>query len=148
MLNEDKIRLMTRITMFEKRERKNLLTTNRYFKGDYVSKLLLHSFFGYTLSAGLVAVIWVLYHIESLLRSATIESLLDLGKNVAIYYVVGLLIYLFITTVVALMKYRTAKKMTKQYLGKLRHLEKRYEFQNKSKELTKGGRHHEGSSRI
>lgn len=148
MLNEDKIRLMTKITMFEKRERKHLLTSNRYFKGDYVSKILLHSFFGYTVSTILIMVIWVLYHIETLLKTATIDSLIELGKTAVYYYLIGLLIYLLISTVVAFSKYRVAKKMTKQYLGKLRHLEKRYEFQNKSKELTKGGRHHEGSSRI
>ena len=148
MLNEDKIRLMTKITMFEKKEHKRLLSSNRYFKSDYISKYLIHSFFGYTLSAALVLVVWILYHIEYLLKTITIDGIIEIGRKSVSYYLIGLGVYLVITFIVAFRKYQIAQKVMKQYIGKLKHLEKRYEFQNRAKELTKGGRHHEGSSRV
>ena len=37
MLNEDKIKLMTGIALFEKREGKHIFPANRYFRSDYIS---------------------------------------------------------------------------------------------------------------
>lgn len=39
MLNEDKIKLMTGIALFEKREGKHIFPANRYFRSDYISGL-------------------------------------------------------------------------------------------------------------
>lgn len=40
MLNEEKIRLMTGIAMFEKKMMKESIPANRYFKSDYVGSHL------------------------------------------------------------------------------------------------------------
>lgn len=44
MLNEDKIKLMTGIALFEKREGKHIFPANRYFRSDYISGRILRSF--------------------------------------------------------------------------------------------------------
>ena len=67
MLNEDKIKLMTGIAMFEKREGKRIFPVNRYFCSDYISSHMIGSFFYYTVSFALGALVWVLYNIEYLL---------------------------------------------------------------------------------
>lgn len=41
MLNEEKIRLMTGISMFEKKMMKESIPANRYFKSDYVGSHLI-----------------------------------------------------------------------------------------------------------
>ena len=76
MLNEEKIKLMTGIAMFEKKEGKKIFPLNRYFKSDYISSHLLGAFFGYTLCSGLIAVLWGLYHLEQLLNSLQVDILL------------------------------------------------------------------------
>ena len=48
MLNEDKIKLMTSIAMFEKREGKHIAPANRFFRSDYISGRIMRSFFVYT----------------------------------------------------------------------------------------------------
>ena len=47
MLNEEKIRLMTGIAMFEKKMMKESIPANRYFKSDYVGSHLIRSFIAY-----------------------------------------------------------------------------------------------------
>ena len=64
MLNEDKIKLMTGIAMFEKREGKRIFPVNRYFRSDYISRHMFRSFFSYTICYLLCAMIWVLYYME------------------------------------------------------------------------------------
>ncbi len=48
MLSEEKIKIMTNLAMFEKKEGNRIFPVNRYFKSDYISSKLLRSFFSYT----------------------------------------------------------------------------------------------------
>ena len=45
MLDEKRIRQMTKLAFFEKKEEKNALRIGRYFRSDYIGKELLKNFF-------------------------------------------------------------------------------------------------------
>lgn len=147
MLNEDKIKLMTGIAMFEKREGKNIFPANRYFESDYISSHMFRSFFSYTLCYILGVLIWVLYNVERLLNAMNLDEVVVIIRQGGILYGIGLLVYLVITFRVYQKRYEYAKRGMKVYVAKLKRLEKRYEFQNRSKELTKEGSRHDGASR-
>lgn len=147
MLNEDKIKLMTGIAMYEKREDKYIFPANHYFKGDYISSHMFRSFFAFTLCYILGVLIWGLYHMEELLNTIDLDEVLTIIKGGAMLYGVGLLLYLIITFLVYQKRYEIAKRGLKVYLAKLKRLEKRYEFQSRSKELTKEGSRRDGASR-
>ena len=148
MLNEDKIKLMTGIAMFEKREGKKIFSVNRYFKGDYVSSNMIRSFFSYTFCYLLGVLLWVLYHVENLLNSLDIGYLIQIGTKIGILYLAGLILYEMITFYVYRKRYEYARRGMKVYVAKLKRLEKRYEFQTKSKELAKEGGRRDGATRI
>lgn len=139
MLNEDKIKLMNEIAMFEKRGGKNIFPVNRYFRGDYISSRIIRSFFSYTLCYLLGVLLWVLYHMEQLLNALNLDELIVTGEEAALFYVTGLAVYLAVTYLVYRRRYEYARRGMKVYLAKLKRLEKRYEFQNRAKELTKEG---------
>ncbi len=147
MLNEDKIKLMTGIAMFEKREGRRIFTVNRYFRGDYISSRLFRAFFAYTFCYLLCCVIWFLYSSQRLLNMLDVGEAVQIGKEGAVLYLAGLLIYLVITFFVYRRRYEYAKRGMKVYMSKLKRLEKRYEFQSRAKELTKEGGRHDGASR-
>lgn len=147
MLNEDKIKLMTGIALFEKREGKAIFPANRYFESDYISSRMLRSFFSYTLCYLLGAMVWVLYSIDRLLNEMEIDEVLGIAKFAAVFYVVGLILYLAITFHVYRRRYEYARRGMKVYMAKLKRLEKRYEFQNRTKELTKEGSRHDDATR-
>ncbi|MGL5436641.1 MAG: hypothetical protein ACRDBO_14750 [Lachnospiraceae bacterium] len=147
MLNEDKLKLMTGIAMFEKREGKRIFSVHRYFRGDYISKHLFLSFFAYTFCYILGVMIWILYNIEKLLQTMNLDEVIITAKYGAGYYLIGLVIYLAITYGVYWRRYEIAKRGMRVYVAKLKRLEKRYEFQNRTRELTKGGSRHDGATR-
>lgn len=147
MLNEDKIKLMTGIAMFEKRERKAIFPANRYFRSDYISSRMLRSFFSYTLCYILCVLVWGLYSIEKLLNAVNLDELILMAKTAALFYIAGLIVYLIITFFVYRKRYEYARRGMKVYVAKLKRLEKRYEFQNRSKELTKEGGRYDDVSR-
>ena len=81
MLNEDKVRYMTELAIFEKNKGREMFSINRYFKGDYISGQLFRSFFAYTFSYLLVMLLWVLYRLEDLLGAIAFKELTALGKK-------------------------------------------------------------------
>lgn len=139
MLNEDKIKLMTSISMFEKKEGKYIFPMNRFFRGDYVSSHLVRSFVGYTFCWLMGTLVWVLYEIEYLFSPAVMDNIHVFLIRFGIYYGAGLIVYLLITTVVYNKRYRSASRGMKVYVAKLRRLEKRYEYPNRTKEMTREG---------
>ena len=147
MLNEDKIKLMTGIALFEKREGKRIFPVNRFFRSDYISRHMFRSFFSYTICYLLCAVIWVLYHMDRLLNTLDIREVAEMGRHAVIWYVSGLILYLILTWLVYRILYDYYKNGMKVYVAKLKRLEKRYEFQNRAKELSKEGSRHDRASR-
>lgn len=147
MLNEDKLKLMTGIAMFEKREGKRIFSVHRYFRGDYISKNMFRSFFSYTFCYILGVLIWTLYNIEQLLNTMNLDEVIAIAKNGTYLYLAGLILYLFITCIVYWKRYEIAKRGMRVYVAKLKRLEKRYEFQSRTRELTKGGSRHDGATR-
>ena len=64
MLDEKRIRQMTKLAFFEKKEEKNALRIGRYLRSDYIGKELLKNFFLASIGYILVLAVAVLYHIE------------------------------------------------------------------------------------
>ena len=112
MLNEEKIRLMTGIAMFEKKMMKESIPANRYFKSDYVGSHLIRSFIAYSLTVCLCLILWVLYRFDDLIN-----------------YVAGLLAYLVVTWKIYSRRYDEAVGKLKIYQAKLRRLDKKYNQQ-------------------
>ncbi len=148
MLNEDKIELMTGIAMFEKKEGRQIASAGREFKSDFVGRHMLHAFFRFTAAYLLMLAIWVICSAERFLSAVSLEEFIGVGASAGVWYAAGLLLYLLITRNVYARRYDEASRAVRVYMAKLRRLKKRYEFQNRKRELAKEGRHHDGTSRI
>ncbi|MCI9359439.1 MAG: hypothetical protein HFG65_00540 [Hungatella sp.] len=148
MLNEDKIKLMANISMFENHQKKYISLVTRYFKSDYISRNLLRAFFGYTLCWALGFLLVILYRAEGIFASMDFAALQEQAVRYGKYYVAGLVCYLLIALIVSVRRYNRGLKEQKIYIAKLRRLEKRYEFQNRTKELGKEVRRHDRNAGI
>ncbi|MDO4267757.1 MAG: hypothetical protein Q4C73_04725 [Eubacteriales bacterium] len=147
MLNEDKLKLMTSIAMFEKREGKAVFPASCYFKSDYISSRMLRSFFYYSFCYLLCLLIWILYSMDWLLNASNLDEVIGMAVRAFLLYAGGLAAYLAVTFFVYRKRYEYARRGMKVYVAKLKRLEKRYEFQSRSKELTKEGIRHDDVSR-
>ena len=148
MLNEDKIKLMANISMFENHQKKYISLVNRYFKSDYISRNLLRAFFGYTLCWALGFLLVILYRAEEIFASMDFAALQVQAVRYARYYGAGLVCYLLIALIVSIKRYNHGLQEQKMYIARLRRLEKRYEFQSRTKELGKEVRRHDRNTGI
>lgn len=126
MLNEEKVRYMTELAVFEKNQGKEIFSINRFFKRDYVGIQMFRSFFGYTFSYLLILLLWILYQLEDLLGTISFDDAARLAGLCGFWYLLGLAVYLGITWSVAGKRYNYASRYQIMYSAKLKHLLNRY----------------------
>ena len=122
MLNEDKIRIMSRCAMYEKGQGKEDLAVNRYYQGDYVRlntlKTLIGVTVGFVLCFGLYLVLRAEYYMENIVGM----DLMAFARNVLMYYVIVLVIFAVINIVFYGWKYTDTQKRVRWYYQDLKAL--------------------------
>ena len=135
MLNEDKIKLMTELALFEKKHASQMKTVNQYFKSDYISRNLLRGFISYTLCSILLFGMWILFNIEVVLSSIGMDELKGLAFRGGALYLGGLFLYVVLTIIVYGGRYEYEEKMNRIYIAKLKHLDKRYDIHRRARKM-------------
>lgn len=133
MLNPQKIKWMTRASIYEKKEERGALRTNRFFKGDYISYGMVKAAIGVTIMAFLVVIVWAILNAGTLMTIQNLEPLIRLGKLAIFWYVIALLVAIIIAFFVNLMRYADMQDSIKEYVSYLNKIKK---IQDKEKEVT------------
>ena len=140
MLNEEKIRLMTKLALYEEKNGKKALSANKYFRNDYISINIINTVLTVSFAYLLGLVLWVVYKVDYFMREITNIELIALGKQVLIIYVIVLIIFLFISYVVYSVRYRNMKTENRVYADNLKELYLMYKREEKYKnEYRPGG---------
>ncbi len=122
MLNEERIRLMTRMAAYEEHEGRKDIAISGYFRGDYISFQLLKSAIYATVGFALAVAMYVLYNIETFLEDFYKMDIVEFLKDILSKYCLVLVIYLVISYFVYSYRYHKAKRHVKQYNQLLRAL--------------------------
>ena len=133
MLNENKVKMMTRMAIYEKNEGKKMLRTAKFFKGDYVSLAVLKSTIATTFAFIIVALMVVLCNTESIIRQINSMDYAALGKKIVVYYVLSLIVYAVISGIYSAYQYDKTRSGIKKYVMRLNKLERFYNLQRKKK---------------
>ncbi|MDY5807277.1 MAG: hypothetical protein SPM04_07020 [Lachnospira sp.] len=133
VLNENKVKMMTRMAIYEKNEGKKMLRTAKFFKGDYVSLAVLKSTIATTFAFIIVALMVVLCNTESIIRQINSMDYAALGKKIIVYYVLALIVYAVISGIYSAYQYDKTRSGIKKYIMRLNKLERFYNLQRKKK---------------
>ena len=123
MLNEEKIRWMTKASIYEKRQGRIDLGRNEYFMGDYVRLHLLKNGISLTIAYILLAGLYAVYKIEEIFDMAANMQLGLLLKEMLLLYIILLVIYTGIGIVYYSWQYQSSRKQVKKYYRILRHID-------------------------
>lgn len=130
MLNNEKITLMTKLSLYEQKNQKKEIKTSRFFKSDYMLMKMLSSFFYITVAYILALVLWIMYGSEHLVAGLTTT-----GKFIGIVTVL-VLIYIIVTVVYMIFSYaffskrfKKIRKNLKEYNGDLKTLHRIQEWE-------------------
>lgn len=127
MLDENRIRLMTRMASYEENEGKKTIPIAQYFRGDYVSYNVVKTVIGVTIAFVVVSAAYIYYHMEAMLSDIYKFDLVTVGKNLLMIYLIVIGIYFLIALVVYSIRYDNAKKSLNDYYQALRKIAIVYE---------------------
>lgn len=126
MLNEERIRLMTRMAAYEKGEHKKNKKVIGFFRSDYVSMQMLKSVIASTAAFAILFALYILYDFEVFMKDIYQMDMFDFAKSVILIYVIFLGVVLLFTYVAALYRYNRALQSTKIYYSNLKRLSRIY----------------------
>ena len=131
MLNEEKIKIMHKLAMYEQGEGKKYLPVSRYYRSDYIGLALIKNFFLVTIGYCLILAGIAAYFGEYLVDNIHKMDLVAVGRNAVIGYVVVLVVFSVATYIQYSVKYHKAKKSVKEYYQELTQLNKIYSREEK-----------------
>lgn len=131
MLNLEKVRIMTKLAAYEKREGKEYLPISRYYRTDYIGLALIKNFFLVSIGYVILLAMIVLYFLEDLLENIHKMDLIKLGGKVIIGYIILLIVYSVLVYVIQTVRYSRAKKSIRNYYLQLGRLTKIYAKEEK-----------------
>ena len=126
MINEEKVKIMTKIAMYEQGKGRRYLPVSKYYRSDYIGLALINNFFlvtiGYALAIAAVAV----YFGEYLMENIHKMNLVSMGIYIIVGYAVVLVVYSVLTYIQYSVRYYKAKKSVREYYSQLTELSKIY----------------------
>lgn len=126
MVNESKVKMMTRMAIYEKREGKDDIANCRYFKMDYVALGIIKTGISITISFLLVAFIYLICNVDMYLKNIANLNYRELVMSFGGYYLSALIIFSIISFFFYSFKYDASEKNIKAYTKRLKILDKYY----------------------
>ena len=128
MLNEEKVKSMTKAAAYENGPKKENLKINQYFRSDYLGLQLIKSLFAYVASFCILVAIWFMLGSEEVLLQVTRGDYLQkILKILLIVFVAGLVLYESAIYIYYSRKYRLTQGSLEGYQGYLKKIGKFYE---------------------
>ena len=131
MVNEEKVKVMTKIAMYEQGEGKKYLPISKYYRSDYIGLALIKNFFLVTIGYLLLVAAVAVYYVEYLMDNIHKMNLVAVGIYIIAGYVAALIVYSALTYIQYSVKYYKAKKSVRKYYGELTDLSKIYNREEK-----------------
>ena len=110
MVNEEKVKVMNRLAMYEHGEGRKYLPVSRYYRSDYIGLALIKNFFLVTIGYVLLLAGIAAYFSEYLMDNVNKINLVAVGIYIIVGYLGMLIVYSVLTYIQYSVKYHRAKK--------------------------------------
>lgn len=122
MLNNHKIRLMTKLAIYEKEDGKEDIRLGRYYRVDYVRYQLLKTIVAVTFGYLILVLMTILYNMEYLIAEAVRLDYAAIGRTMLGVYLVLLLAFSGMAVLGYTIKYNRSRKKLAKYYRMLKRL--------------------------
>ena len=118
MVNEERLRPMVKMAMFDKNDGPECKPMIEYAREDYVAIQMLGSFVTGSIAFIILFGMWALCDVDKILGMLNAAMFMDFVIGVGIRYLIFLTIYLLVTYIVYYFRYSEGRKKVKKYYYK------------------------------
>ena len=126
MLDIDKVRLMTDLAVYEKKNSRTVFEINNYYRHDYIMGQLLGAFVRYLICMPLCFILYLIFQAGALFYNINVSGLTSVLTDLSRYFLAGLAIYMLIAFFFSLARYKRSKRGMLLYATKLKRLGRKY----------------------
>lgn len=137
MLNQDRIRTMTRLAIYEEEQILRDEKVAGYFGNDYVFSQIMISLIAGTAAFAVVFGVYCIYHLDAFVLRLFDNSILEVIRQWAKYYAVFIAGYCGVTFFIYRARFRSAQSRIKKYRRDLEFMAEEYELYDKLDAETK-----------
>lgn len=129
MVNNSRIRLMTKLAIYEKNNPKDIELC-KYYKTDYVKLNIIKTIIYVTVGYAICLMLAGFYNVETLISEAVSMDYKSLGLKILGVYIVLQIVSVMINLIVTNESFTRSRKRLNKYYKKLKQLTKMYEEQD------------------
>lgn len=133
MVNEERVKKLYKIAVYEQSEEKKHRKTGLYYRSDYIGKEIVKSFFTGSIAYILMAALWVMSNLNLVMHQINTLEIIDTVVVMLTLYLIFMVIYLFVTAVVYYIRYKKSKKKLDGYVSDLKAAHNMFEREEKLK---------------
>lgn len=130
MINNRKVRLMTRLAMYEESEGKEDIRLGKYFRRDFVRLQLFKNIIAVTVGYLFLVLLFLGYKMEFIISEAVNLDYLAMGRKLLAIYLVILVVYVAGSLIFSMLYYNASRKKLAKYFRMLRLLRSFYREEN------------------
>lgn len=132
MLNEERIRLMTKLASYEKGKGKEYIPVRQYYRRDYISYQGIKTFFSSTICFGILLLFRLVYEMEDITELISSKVLSAIGISLLTEYLAFVAVFQAVAYIVYSRRYAKAAAGTKEYYSILKKVQKIQEKEEKT----------------
>ena len=129
MISKEKVRLMTDLAMYRKKN-EQIFRVTKYFGYDYIVWHMLLAAVRYTICALVLAAFFVVFDAEDFFYNVNLDGLAETLMGFVKYYLTGLIVFLLISAVVYYQRYKKSRNGMLLYSSKLKRLARKFHYMN------------------
>lgn len=122
MLNNRKVRLMTKLAIYEKEDGKEDTRLGKYYRVDYVRYQMLKTLVAVTFGYLILVLLTIIYNAEYLIAEAVKLDYAAIGRTMLGIYLVLVLVFVGIAGIGYTVKYNRSRKKLGKYYQMLKRL--------------------------
>ncbi len=131
MLNQERIKLMTKMAAYEDNEGKKNMAIASYFRSDYIGFQILKSIISATIAFVILFAMYIFYDFEVFMQDIYKMDLFAFGERVLLIYVIFVAVYGVASYVVYSLRYHKARHSLKKFYSHLKQLSAMYDLENR-----------------
>ncbi len=135
MLDKKKVRIMTKLSIYEKNAGRYDVKLAKYFRSDYVHYHVLKTLVAVTLGYLLLLFMAAVYKSDYLIAEAVTIDYVSLGKKIFSIYVMLLVVFAVLSFIGYFIAYNVSRKRLSGYYNLLKKLKKYYILKEEAEEV-------------
>lgn len=131
MIDEKRVKLMTRMASYENNEGREDLKISAYYRKDYASIHMVYSILWVTIGYGCLIGLLGVCLFDKLMESMSMSEVMTMGVGAVVGYFVVVTAYAVVTRIIYSKKHQKARMRVKKYNHDLARLLKIYEKESR-----------------